>query len=116
MATNFQKISAEFEINYASRKCPEENAYLDESDAPCYCGRIAMPGNMTGVTIGKYLRSAQRQTIGVVLTSVTEKDQNHKEVIAEAKRMKGVTITKARSTNHGGYPVWLIVMAGTGKK
>lgn len=116
MATNFQKISAEFEINGAVRGYPEEEAWMDESDAPCYCGRIAMPQNMAGDTIGKYLRSAQRQTIGVVLTSVTEKDQNHKEVIAEAKKMKGVTINKARSTNHGGYPVWLIVMAGTGKK
>ena len=114
MATNFQKISAKYEINGVDVDF-EQEAYVDEGNAPCYVYRAYTDDRMTKEEIPVYLRACARENIGVMIISVTEKDANYKEYIAAAKTIKGATVTRGRSTNHGGYPCWLIALPGTAK-
>ena len=118
MATNFQKISEKYGINPRHRGWDdgeEGEAYMYESEAPCFVYRAELHQDMTTSEIEKYLRSAQRQTIGVVILSTTDREFNHKAIVAAAKLIKGATVTQGRSTNHGGYPCWLIALPGTAK-
>ena len=114
MATNFEKLSAKYTLNGAYPGHPEY-ACLDEGNAPCYVYRAYTDDRMTKEEIPVYLRACARENIGVMIISVTEKDANYKEYIAAAKAIKGATVTRGRSTNHGGYPCWLIALPGTAK-
>ena len=118
MATNFQKISEKYEINQRHRGWDdgeEGEAYMYEGEAPCFVYRAYTDDRMTKEEIPVYLRACARENIGVMIISVTEKDANYKEYIAAAKAIKGATVTRGRSTNHGGYPCWLIALPGTAK-
>lgn len=112
---NFERMNRKYGIN--DDGWSDEGALEhDLGHAPCFCERADAPvREMVAEDIPKYLRACQKQTIGVVILSVTSKEEGHERWIAEAKKINGATVTKGRSTAHGGYPVWLICLPGTAK-
>lgn len=114
---NFQKLSAKYGVNDPDYDYNGGAHVLADSDyCPCYVRKGDIPSSGFAIEdMAPYIRACARQTIGVVVLSVTERDTQHKEWLAEAAKIKGVNITRGRSTNHGGYPVWLITIPGTKK-
>lgn len=112
MPTRFEKLSKKYDINSGYG----EGRELDEDNAPCFTRRAECPASGVEVTdMVPYLKACARETIGVVMLSTTEREPQHMAWLAAAAEV-GASITPGRSTEHGGYKVWLITLTGTKRR
>lgn len=113
MVEIFQELSVKYGINRASYG----TAYMyEEEQAPCFLRIASTDSRMSPEEIAKYLPACARETIGTVILSVTEREQNYQLWLDAAQQVKGATITEGRSINHGGYKCYLIAFPGTAKE
>lgn len=113
MATVFEHLSEKYDLNRVHIGYGEVLRELEEDNSPCFTRRADCPARGFDVKdMVPYLRACARQTIGVVMLSTTEEEPLHKEWLQAAKEVKA-QITPGRSTEHGGYKVWLITLTGT---
>lgn len=110
MAKIFEKLSKKYDLNSSYG---EEPHLFEEEDAPCFLRIASTDSRMTPEEIAKYLPACARETIGTVILSVTEREQNYHLWLDAAQQVKGATITEGRSINHGGYKCYLIAIPGT---
>lgn len=118
MESIFEKLSKKYEINisyYNHRDNRHIYGLSEEEDAPCFLRVAELPGGFEEKDILPYLNACAGQTIGVVLLSTTEREEQHQLWLNAASEVKNCTITEGRSINHGGYKCWLIAITGTAK-
>lgn len=111
MATVFQKLCQKYDLN--------DNDWFNkrvlwERDCPCFTRRADCPEVMEEKDMVPYLKACARETIGVVMLSTTEREPIHEQWLKAAEEVKAAIIP-GRSTEHGGYKVWLICLTGTAK-
>jgi hypothetical protein len=116
MATIFQKLCEKYELNdYLRAYGQDKTEYtLWSGDCPCFTRRADCPEVMEEKDMVPYLKACARETIGVVMLSTTEREPMHEQWLKAAEQVKA-SIIPGRSTEHGGYKVWLICLTGTAK-
>ena len=113
MAKIFQELSKKYGLN--NTLWADEAVLYEEEQAPCFLRMASTDSLMSPEEIAEYLPACAHKTIGTVILSVTEREQNYQLWLDAAQQVKGATITEGRSINHGGYKCYLIAFPGTAK-
>lgn len=85
--------------------------YNDEGDQlPCYVTRVVVHGKIMDKEYLDYFiqQSAEWNKRGILVFSVTERDENNVVFREVASQYEGVSIIECKSRWHGEYKCWMI--------